>query len=1063
MASSQGLIGSSVGQSLERSMTAPESIVASVREGLAKTQTVMQDLACSSQVSSMQSVAVLESVAQIAATQGLVPPTQTTIGVEMFPIKVKLEDQAVDLILVDSVGQDRFRTVSSTWYRNVSCVLLLCDVGDRRSFAAVDDWFADVERNAPKHALILFVPCKVDLVDRCVSTMECKAKAKELGVHVIETSALTGYNVEACFALIASALSAAGAGKRSRTYSNLSASTQNLLAARKSSDSVSSVLGGPILLPTVAEARPSHLRWEQASDENEDDGPEYSSITNLLSPSQQPDAATSSCFGGGAPGKFLAHWGQTLSSTLLLFPNESPSSPLAVPPAPPISINVPVLNTSRHCERPLNPIPTEFNELSLAEVIVDHAMNRARIVAGGLQPRRSSSSTLEAGLVSPTATRQKKTKKDNNIYYACILGCGALVEAERSEFHNTEECWCRPVECSLGCSTSLPMIDCITHEKESCELRTVRCPCGAGIRANAMREHNTAFRQRAVVSWDMHDVAHFIYSIVHSYTLFDVAHITRNDVSGSTLLGYKSANDFSSYISALENRIELWSALRRKVNLYDESPPANPDEFAYPYTTTTPDVSDYDKAIEYTSWPNMEKTVNRNGMHFGRGGVVSFQQRWMMKPPMTFQASSPGISPSITPGADTTTGASVVESCDGATADTYAPSPTSSAFSQQQMFAGSSSNTNRAVALLWAQLRNQQSKTFTSETSVEVLESTREVLVPLSLGNRVVAVRMIRFHEIQLNSQNLIGSGSFGSVYLGKYRGGVVAVKRLHVQNATERDLLREAAVMTSVSGHPNVLRFLGLCLERPNVCFVSESLSCSLEDWLRWDKRNKQEPLTEILRFAEEAASGLFHLHLETIVHRDIALRNLLLDSGHPPRVKVCDFGLARVLPRRQTDIGEISSGGVPVSTNTFVSGNGGGGSLELTGPLRWMAPESLRPIDGLTRFSFASDVFSFAIACWEMVSRDVPYAMLPAHEAAISVLMDNLRPPRASIPPKTADSICALLTQASPAVASDFVTLLERAWDRDPVQRPTMREVLSTLTLLRARCEHEQFVGVV
>ena len=159
------------------------------------------------------------------------------------------------------------------------------------------------------------------------------------------------------------------------------------------------------------------------------------------------------------------------------------------------------------------------------------------------------------------------------------------------------------------------------------------------------------------------------------------------------------------------------------------------------------------------------------------------------------------------------------------------------------------------------------------------------------------------------------------------------------------------------------------------------------------------------------------------------------MLDDGSPRRVKVCDFGLARVLPPRS------------------VKGAEGGGSRNLAGPLRWMAPESLRPEQGLTKFSYASDVYSFGITAFEVLIRDEPYPELQAHEAAFAVLQEGLRPPRARLPPHINKGLSDLLSpvHVRPADAA-LVSLMESMWATNPADRPGMREVVDTLSSIRS-----------
>ena len=117
-------------------------------------------------------------------------------------------------------------------------------------------------------------------------------------------------------------------------------------------------------------------------------------------------------------------------------------------------------------------------------------------------------------------------------------------------------------------------------------------------------------------------------------------------------------------------------------------------------------------------------------------------------------------------------------------------------------------------------------------------------------------------------------------------------------------------------------------------------------------------------------------------------------------------------------------------------------------------MAPESLRPEHGVTKFSYASDVYSFGVTAFELLSRDEPYPMLQAHEAAIAVLQDGLRPPRAELPPHVARSLAALLSPPHiRSAVADLAALLECMWDADPTKRPSMRDVVDRLSAIKGR----------
>jgi GTPase SAR1 family protein len=62
--------------------------------------------------------------------------------------KVLLDGQSVKLQIWDTAGQERFRTITASYYRGAMGILLVYDVGDRRSFEGVRGWMRAVDANA---------------------------------------------------------------------------------------------------------------------------------------------------------------------------------------------------------------------------------------------------------------------------------------------------------------------------------------------------------------------------------------------------------------------------------------------------------------------------------------------------------------------------------------------------------------------------------------------------------------------------------------------------------------------------------------------------------------------------------------------------------------------------------------------------------------------------------------------------------------------------------------------------------------------------------------------------
>jgi Ras-related protein Rab-6A len=142
---------------------------------------------------------------------------QATIGIDFLSKTMYLEDRTVRLQLWDTAGQERFRSLIPSYIRDSSVAVVVYDVTARASFLSVHRWVEEVRAERGGDVVVVVVGNKTDLVDkRQVSIEEGDAKARELGVLFIETSAKAGFNVKALFRKVAAALpglEALGAGR----------------------------------------------------------------------------------------------------------------------------------------------------------------------------------------------------------------------------------------------------------------------------------------------------------------------------------------------------------------------------------------------------------------------------------------------------------------------------------------------------------------------------------------------------------------------------------------------------------------------------------------------------------------------------------------------------------------------------------------------------------------------------------------------------------------------------------------------------------------------------------
>ncbi|KAK6115952.1 hypothetical protein DH2020_008221 [Rehmannia glutinosa] len=171
---------------------------------------------------------------------------------------------------------------------------------------------------------------------------------------------------------------------------------------------------------------------------------------------------------------------------------------------------------------------------------------------------------------------------------------------------------------------------------------------------------------------------------------------------------------------------------------------------------------------------------------------------------------------------------------------------------------------------------------------------------------------MISYDELRVatdsfDEENLIGQGSFGSVYKGLVQGVAMAIKVLDTTIAkSKKTFLAECEALRNVR-HRNLIKLTTVCssIDSKNEEFLALifEFMCNgnLDDWITGKRRHENGMRLNVidrLRVAIGIASALDYLHNETevpIVHCDLKPSNVLLDSDMTP--KVGDFGLAKLL----------------------------------------------------------------------------------------------------------------------------------------------------------------------
>ena len=124
-----------------------------------------------------------------------------TVGFEFLTFNVKIDGKIIKLQIWDTCGQEIYRSLISSFYRNASLAMMVYAIDSKESFTHIETWLKEVKLQSNPDIKIFLIGNKADLDDqRQVQANEAKAFTEESGIHFFhEASAKTGQNTQEVF------------------------------------------------------------------------------------------------------------------------------------------------------------------------------------------------------------------------------------------------------------------------------------------------------------------------------------------------------------------------------------------------------------------------------------------------------------------------------------------------------------------------------------------------------------------------------------------------------------------------------------------------------------------------------------------------------------------------------------------------------------------------------------------------------------------------------------------------------------------------------------------------
>lgn len=304
------------------------------------------------------------------------------------------------------------------------------------------------------------------------------------------------------------------------------------------------------------------------------------------------------------------------------------------------------------------------------------------------------------------------------------------------------------------------------------------------------------------------------------------------------------------------------------------------------------------------------------------------------------------------------------------------------------------------------------------------LDAEEEELVDRS-ADLSKSPRFLWVRSQDLERGPVIGEGGFAKVRKTAWMGQRYAIKIFRGNTEDNHFFKQEIAAMVGLD-HPHVVRVVCCTEHKHKFCIVMELLDKSLFDLLQMGITHAATtpfPIIQSVDVMLQIAEGVRYLHSKSMAHRDLKSHNILVQftgtSTDSFVAKIADFGLTKMKHESTRRSHQTLN----------------------TGTTSWMAPEVFKYADGdglpepSPRFHpMKTDVYSFGLVCYEILSGKTPYADVQYKPRLLrSQVRSGIRPQ---------------LPKETPA---RLAVLIKRCWDGNSRQRPDFPAICTELRFIK------------